>query len=122
MNGVIDPFARKRSTPAATLLDSIHHVALPVPDIKSAVEWYTKTFRCRINYQDATWAMLEFANVKLALVIPSQHPGHIAFEHPEAERFGTLKAHRDGTRSVYVKDPAGNPVEILAPYSPQEAE
>jgi catechol 2,3-dioxygenase-like lactoylglutathione lyase family enzyme len=97
-----------------TPLDSIHHVAVPVQDIRGAVEWYTKTFHCRVSYQDDTWAMLEFANMKLALVVPHQHPGHIAFVHPEAEKFGPLKPHRDGTRSVYIKDPAGNPVEILA--------
>jgi catechol 2,3-dioxygenase-like lactoylglutathione lyase family enzyme len=100
--------------PAEPLLDSIHHVALPVRDIKSAVDWYTRTFHCKVNYQDDTWAFLEFANLKLALVIPSQHPGHIAFVHPEAEKFGALTRHRDGTRSVYVSDPAGNAVEILA--------
>jgi catechol 2,3-dioxygenase-like lactoylglutathione lyase family enzyme len=96
-------------------LDSIHHVAVPVLDVKGAVEWYTKTFHCRVSYQDETWAMLEFANMRLALVVPQQHPGHIAFVHPDAEKFGTLKPHRDGTRSVYIKDSAGNHVEILAP-------
>jgi catechol 2,3-dioxygenase-like lactoylglutathione lyase family enzyme len=95
-------------------LDSVHHVAVAVPDIGAAVEWYRRHFHCKVNYQDTTWAMLEFANIKLALVIPAQHPPHVAVVHPEAERFGPLKAHRDGTRSVYVKDPAGNPVEILA--------
>jgi catechol 2,3-dioxygenase-like lactoylglutathione lyase family enzyme len=100
--------------PTATLLDSIHHVAVPVQDVQSAVEWYTKTFQCRVSYQDETWAMLEFANMKLALVVPHQHPGHVAFVHPEAEKFGTLKPHRDGTRSVYIHDPSGNAVEILA--------
>lgn len=92
----------------------IHHVAIPVTDVAEAVAWYTGNFQCRLAYQDATWAFLEFANLRLALVIPSQHPAHIAFVHPEAERFGTLKAHRDGTRSCYVKDPAGNAVELLA--------
>ena len=100
--------------PTATLLDSIHHVAVPVQDIQSAVEWYTKTFQCRVSYQDATWAMLEFANLKLALVISRQHPPHLAFVHAEAEKFGTLTTHRDGTRSCYLNDPAGNAVEILA--------
>lgn len=98
----------------ATHLDSIHHIAVPVQDVKSAVDWYTKTFHCRVSYQDETWAMLEFANMKMALVVPHQHPGHIAFVHPEAEKFGPLKTHRDGTRSVYVQDPSGNAVEILA--------
>ncbi len=102
------------TAPAETLLDSIHHVAVAVPDVKKAVAWYTQTFQCKVAYQDDTWAFLEFANLKLALVIPGQHPPHIAFVSPEAEKFGTLKPHRDGTRSCYVTDPAGNAVEILA--------
>ncbi len=95
-------------------LDALHHVAVSVPDIGQAVDWYTKNFHCKVSYQDPTWAMLEFANLKLALVIPEQHPPHIAFVHPEAEKFGPLKPHRDGTRSVYVRDPAGNSIEIMA--------
>jgi catechol 2,3-dioxygenase-like lactoylglutathione lyase family enzyme len=95
-------------------LDSLHHVAVEVKDIAAAVDWYRRHFRCRVSYQDATWAMLEFANIKMALVIPSQHPAHIAFVHPEAEQFGTLRPHRDGTRSVYIQDPSGNSVEVLA--------
>jgi catechol 2,3-dioxygenase-like lactoylglutathione lyase family enzyme len=96
------------------MLDSIHHVAVSVDHIAEAVEWYKHHFQCKISYQDDTWAMLEFANMKLALVIPNQHPPHIAFVSPEAEKFGTLKPHRDGTRSCYMKDPAGNAVEIMA--------
>ena len=95
-------------------LDALHHVAISVPDIPAAVEWYTRTFRCRVTYQDATWAMLDFANVRVALVIPSEHPPHIAFTSAEAEKFGPLKPHRDGTRSVYVRDPFGNAIEVLA--------
>lgn len=95
-------------------LDSLHHVAVAVDDIARAVDWYTKTFQCKVSYQDPTWAMLEFANIKVALVIPEQHPPHIAFTHPEAEKFGSLKPHRDGTRSCYVRDPAGNSIEIMA--------
>jgi hypothetical protein len=34
---------------------------------------------------------------------------------PHAAEHGPLKTHRDGTRSVYVQDPAGNSVELLAP-------
>lgn len=97
-----------------TLLDSVHHVAVAVQDVKTAVDWYRKNFQCRVSYQDDTWAFLEFNNIKLALVIPAQHPPHIAFVHPEAEKFGPLKTHRDGTRSTYVNDPAGNAVEVLA--------
>jgi catechol 2,3-dioxygenase-like lactoylglutathione lyase family enzyme len=95
-------------------LDSLDHVAVAVKDVAQAVEWYTKTFHCKVSYQDATWALLDFANVKLALVIPEQHPPHIGFVSPEAEKFGTLRPHRDGTRSVYLSDPAGNAIEIMA--------
>jgi catechol 2,3-dioxygenase-like lactoylglutathione lyase family enzyme len=96
-------------------LDAMHHVAIAVDDVAAAVRWYQDHFRCEVAYQDPTWALLQFANMQLALVIPSQHPPHIAFEHPHPERFGPLKAHRDGTRSTYVADSAGNPVEIMAP-------
>jgi len=99
-------------TPGA--LDFVHHVAVAVTDVAGAVDWYAKTFRCKIVYQDATWALLEFANIRLALVVPSQHPPHVALSSPVAERFGALKTHRDGTRSTYIRDPSGNSVEIMA--------
>jgi catechol 2,3-dioxygenase-like lactoylglutathione lyase family enzyme len=102
------------STPAE--LDRLDHVAISVDNIATAVDWYTKHLRCRISYQDETWAMLEFANTRLALVIPSQHPPHLGFVTPEAESYGELKLHRDGTRSIYIPDAAGNAVELLAPY------
>lgn len=101
------------SQPDADELDAIHHVAVSVSNIGQAVDWYTERFRCHIVYQDETWAMLRFANMHLALVIPSQHPPHIGITHPHAERFGELRTHRDGSRSVYVPDPSGNSVEIL---------
>jgi catechol 2,3-dioxygenase-like lactoylglutathione lyase family enzyme len=94
--------------------DRIDHVAISVPDIASAVSWYTANFRCTVAYQDPTWALLAFDNVRLALVAPEQHPPHIAFVSPSAATFGPLTTHRDGTRSIYVKDPAGNSVEIMA--------
>lgn len=95
--------------------DQIDHVAIEVRDIASAVQWYTSTFKCQIDYQDDTWAFLKFNNIKLALVIPEQHPAHVAFVTGRAENFGQLKTHRDGTRSVYINDPAGNPIEVMAP-------
>ena len=93
--------------------DTIHHVAISVSNISRAVAWYTENFKCRVRYQDDTWAFLEFANVKLALVIPSQHPPHVAVASREAAKYGPLVPHRDGTRSVYITDPDGNSVEII---------
>ena len=96
-------------------LDALHHVAISVKNIAQSVDWYRKHFRCEVTYQDDTWAMLRFANVQIALVIPEQHPPHLGFITPQAERYGELKRHRDGTRSIYIADPSGNAVEMLAP-------
>ena len=95
-------------------LDAIDHVAIAVSDVAAAVDWYRGQFRCEVAYQDDTWALLTFANVRLALVIPEQHPPHLGLVSPHAEDFGALKTHRDGTRSCYVKDTSGNAIEILA--------
>jgi catechol 2,3-dioxygenase-like lactoylglutathione lyase family enzyme len=95
-------------------LNTIDHIAIPVKEIAPAVEWYREHFQCEVKYQDATWALLGFANIRLALVIPEQHPAHIGFVTDEAEKFGELKTHRDKTRSCYVSDPSGNSIEMLA--------
>jgi catechol-2,3-dioxygenase len=98
-------------------LDRLHHVAISVPNIAEAVDWYRSTFACEVTYQDDTWAMLKFANVGIALVMPNQHPPHLGFVTPTAHDYKPLKRHRDGTESVYISDPAGNAVELLSPES-----
>jgi catechol 2,3-dioxygenase-like lactoylglutathione lyase family enzyme len=62
-----------------TALDSIHHLAIAVTDVPASVTWYQAQFNCTVAYQDATWALLKFANISLALVIPDQHPPHVGF-------------------------------------------
>jgi catechol 2,3-dioxygenase-like lactoylglutathione lyase family enzyme len=99
-----------------TKLDQLDHVAIPTENIAATVDWYQQHFRCDVVYQDATWALLKFENAQLSLVMPSQHPPHVGFISPTAEAYGELRPHRDGTRSVYVQDPGGNAIEILAPY------
>lgn len=98
-------------------LDSLHHIAISVTNIAESVEWYTSTFRCEIAYQDETWAFLKFANLHVALVLPGQHPPHLAFVTPKAASYGELKTHRDGTRSLYISDVSGNAVELMDPDS-----
>jgi len=92
------------------MTDSIHHIAIQVEDIASAVEWYSKEFSVKVSYQDDTWAMLDFENLSLALVLPGQHPPHFG-AHPE--KYGALTTHRDGTESIYIKDPFGNALELI---------
>ncbi|MEN2978186.1 VOC family protein [Tistrella bauzanensis] len=98
---------------AGAALDRLDHVAIAVTDIAVAVDWYRARFAVRVLYQDSSWALLGFANTALALVIPDQHPPHLAVERPDAAAFGPVKAHRDGTASAYVADPAGNTIEIM---------
>ena len=93
--------------------DTVDHFAVPVSDVKNTVEWYLQNFNCKVAYQDDTWALLEFANIRLAFVLPQQHPPHFALLRDPAA-FGEPKTHRDGTRSVYLNDPSGNSVEVLA--------
>lgn len=100
-----------------TALDSIHHVAIQVDDIERALKWYSKNFNAETVYLDDTWAMLRFKNIYLALVIPGQHPPHIAIEHEGAEAHGTLIKHRDGTESIYINDSEGNTLELMKPVN-----
>ncbi len=95
----------------------LHHTALCVDEIQPAIEWYKNRLSFDVDYQDETWALLSFDNTKIALVLPSQHPPHVAFEHDKASTFGEMKPHRDGTASVYVQDPFGNTIELLQPAS-----
>ncbi len=96
-------------------LDTVDHVAISVPDIEQALDWYGLHFQCEVLHRDHSWALVQFANIKLALVLPSQHPPHMGFYTAKAGDFGPLRTHRDGTKSVYITDPAGNSLELLAP-------
>ena len=97
----------------------LHHVALCVPEIAPAVDWYKDRLKASVSYQDQSWALLDIDNTSIALVLPSQHPPHVAFELSEAEKYGELTHHRDGTESIYIQDPFGNTVEFIKP-TPQQ--
>lgn len=107
-------FAWRTRIGRAIELDRLDHTAVSVSDIAATVDWYTGMLRCRVVHRDETWALLEFANTRLALVVAEQHPPHVAFVSPTADSVGTLVEHRDGTRSCYVRDPGGNAVEVMA--------
>ncbi len=95
-------------------LDAVHHVAVMTRDLQESLDWYTARFACQVLYRDATWALLQFANLQMALVSPGEHAAHVGIARPDAERFGPLRTHRDGVRYVYLADPAGNTVEVVA--------
>ena len=105
--------AKTPETKAKLQLDTVDHVAVSVKNVQETVDWYSKNFDCTVKFQDETWALVEFANIRLAFVLPEQHPPHLALLGDPAQ-YGQPKTHRDGTRSVYLKDPSGNDIEILA--------
>ena len=95
------------------MLDRINHIAVQVKNVADAVVWYQDQFRCKVAFEDETWALLDFENTSLAIVLPDQHPKHFAVERDDAAKFGNLTLHRDDTESVYVEDPWNNDVEIM---------
>ena len=70
-------------------------------------------FKCKVTFQDETWALIEFKNTKLALVIPEQHPPHIAVKRENLEEYGVPVKHRDGSESVYIDSPDSNTFELI---------
>ena len=90
-------------------MEKIDHIAIVVTNINHAVNWYTKNRDCKVIYQNETWADLQFENIKLALVLPQDHPPHIAFVDESIE--GT--EHRDGSESIYEHDTFGNIIERI---------
>ena len=94
-------------------MEQLHHVAIAVTDIEKALQWYRQKFDVEPAYVDESWALLRFANVSLALVLPEQHPPHIAVERDDVDSYGSPTLHRDGSASVYIEDPWGNTIEIV---------
>jgi YD repeat-containing protein len=92
------------------MLDTIDHVGIQVLNVRKAITWYRKNFKCKVLYEDKTWGLLEFENTKLALVSPGDHPPHFAIIDDELVGGDT---HRDGSRSSYVHDEQGNMVEKI---------
>ena len=92
------------------------HVAFNVTSIERSVEWYKDSLGCDVLYQDATGAMLNLKDAKIALTL-ADHPSHIAFRiSSEANLSGSggeIKKHRDGSSYVYASDPDGNTIEWL---------
>ena len=94
-------------------MDNIDHIAIQTTNIQKSVTWYKDMFKCKVTFQDETWALIEFNNTKLALVIPEQHPPHIAIERENLEKFGAPVKHRDGSESVYIDSPDKNTFELI---------
>ena len=91
-------------------MTKIDHVALTTSDPQKAAEWYCENFDATLLYSDDTWAMVQFENIKLALVLPQDHPAHIAFED---DTVVDGEKNRDGSESIYEHDTFGNIIERI---------
>ena len=84
-------------------MKKIDHIALQVDNIEESVKWYRENYGCSVIYSDDSWAMLQFDNIKVALVVEDEHPYHIAFEIDGIQGNGkNWKYHRDNTISRYI--------------------
>lgn len=99
------------------------HIAIETQDIKNTMSWYIDFLdNPVILYQDETWGLIETGKLKIAFVKNAFHPPHIGLkvsnksqEKALADLYPDLKwnIHRDGSKSIYVKDPSGNVVEFV---------
>ena len=94
-------------------MDNIDHIAIQTNNIKESLKWYKNMFKCNVIFEDATWALIGFKNTKIALVVPEQHPPHIAIKRKNIEQYGNPVKHRDGSESVYIESPDRNTFELI---------
>jgi hypothetical protein len=95
-------------------MTKIDHIALAVEEPTLAAKWYQFNFNADLLYSDESWALVEFENIKMAFVKKGTHPAHFAFETDNFEGMeDKVKPHRDGSNSVYKKDPWGNIYELI---------
>ena len=121
--------------PAA--IPALHHVALNVQDLESCERFYTELLGMRVEWRpDADDVYLTGGQDNLALHrVPSgiepasaqrlDHIGFVIHDIGEVDEWFAFlrlnnvpivkepKTHRDGARSFYCRDPAGNTVQLI---------
>lgn len=95
-------------------LTHIDHITINVQNLDSAINWYLTSFNCKLIYQYKTVALLEFANIKLVLSLPSDQRSHIGFRKTNAHEFGEICKQSDLCESTFISDPSGNPTELVS--------
>ena len=100
----------------------VDHVALQVPDVAAALEWWRRTVpEATVLYEDATWGLVQAGGARVAFVTADEHPDHVAYKVSGAEldRLAgehdvAIATHRDGSRSFYLDAPGDHRVEVIA--------
>ena len=95
----------------------IDHIAIRVPDVISAADWYLENVGGTLTHVDEYYRRIAINNTNIALIDESRYPdNHIGILIENIEDLpekGYRKEHRDGTIGVYVEDPYGNMVEYI---------
>ena len=94
--------------------DIIDHIAIVVDNIERSLNFYTHKFKCKTIFSDKTWAILQFENIKLSLVVKEEHPPHIAIIDNSIINDPQSKTHRDKSISKYVVDLDNNFLELIS--------
>ena len=55
--------------PEIKTMEKIDHIAIVVTNINHAVKWYTDNHDCKVNYQDNSWAELQFDNINGTVIL-----------------------------------------------------
>ena len=99
--------------------DIVDHIAIQVSDVGTSLKWYKRKYKCAVIYADSTWGLIQFNNIKLALVSNNEHPPHIAFLDNQIHLSKGTTKHRDGSISKYYKDLNNNYIEHVS-YDSQD--
>ena len=95
----------------------IDHIAIKVPDIHTASDWYCEKLGSKVIYETDSYKRLQFDNTILAIIDEKRYKhSHIGVFVDKIEDFpenGRIIDHRDGSVGCYVLDPYGNCVEFI---------
>lgn len=100
--------ATARPTANTTVPARILAVTLCVTDVPAAISWYEDVFHARCVQQDATSAVLAFANLELHLAIGDQTPPRVSVAHGDLRSLGQARTDADGKATLHLVDPWGN--------------
>ena len=95
----------------------IDHIAIKVPDIHAASEWYCEKLGSKVIYETNSYKKLQFDNTFVSIIDEKHYKhSHIAVLTAKISDFpsdGTIIEHRDGSIGCYIQDPYGNCVEFI---------
>ena len=95
----------------------IDHIAIRVPDVIKAANWYIENVGGKLTHIDTYYRRIAINNISLAIIdenkYPDNHIGVLVENVEDLPKIGLRMEHRDGTIGVYVKDPFGNMVEYI---------